>query len=171
MDGLSELETVFKEEFFQARVQRCRVHVARNVLAKVPKKLKQAVADDLRAIFYALSKRNALWSFEHFKSEWAKELPPAVSTPERSIDDCLTFFNFPIDEWLSLRKTNIIERLNNDFKHRTKTIEILAGQAACYRLLAAIFLKMELHWRSNPVGKVRKILPFFQELAYEQFAQ
>jgi len=28
-------------------------------------------------------------------------------------------------------------------------------------------LKMEMHWRSNPVGKVRKNLPFFKELAYE----
>jgi len=36
MDGLPGLETVFKEEFSQAKVQRCQVHVARNVLAKVP---------------------------------------------------------------------------------------------------------------------------------------
>jgi putative transposase len=50
-------------------------------------------------------------------------------------------------------------------------MEILAGEAACYRLLAFISLKMELHWRSNPVGKVRKNLPFFQEVAYETFTQ
>jgi putative transposase len=41
MDGLAGLEMVFREEFPQAEVQRCQVHVARNVLAKVPKKLKQ----------------------------------------------------------------------------------------------------------------------------------
>jgi len=171
MDGLSGLETVFKEEFLQAKVQRCQVHVARNVLAKVPKKLKEAVADDLRAIFYAPSKQEALEAFERFRSKWAKALPSAVSTLERSIDACLTFFDFPSDEWLSLRTTNIIERLNKEFKRRTKTMEILAGEAACYRLLAFISLKMELHWRSNPVGKVRKNLPFFQELAYENFTQ
>jgi len=28
-----------------------------------------------------------------------------------------------------------------------------------------------LHWRANPVGKVRKNLPFFKELAYEYFTQ
>ena len=171
MDGLSGLETVFKEEFFQAKIQRCQVHVARNVLAKVPKKLKQAVADDLRCIFYAPSKQEALEAFDRFRSKWAKALPSAVSTLERSINACLTFFDFPSDEWLSLRTTNIIERLNKEFKRRTKTMEILAGEAACYRLLAFISLKMELHWRSNPVGKVRKNLPFFQELAYENFTQ
>ena len=35
MDGLAGLEKVFKEEFSQAKVQRCQVHVARNVLAFV----------------------------------------------------------------------------------------------------------------------------------------
>jgi len=52
MDGLPGLEKVFKEEFPQAQVQRCQVHVARNVLAKVPQKLKQPVADGVRSIFY-----------------------------------------------------------------------------------------------------------------------
>lgn len=51
MDGLSGLMTVFKEEFSHAKVQRCQVHVARNVLCKVPRKSKQEVADPLRDIF------------------------------------------------------------------------------------------------------------------------
>jgi putative transposase len=72
------------------------------------------------------------------------------------------FFNFPEEEWISLRTTNIIERLHKEFKRRTKPMEIVAGEAACYRLLAFISLKMELHWRSNPVGSVRKNLPFFK---------
>ena len=66
---------------------------------------------------------------------------------------------------------SIIERLNKEFKRRTKPMEIVAGENACYRLLAFISLKMELHWRSNPVGKMRNNLPFFKELAYEKFTQ
>jgi putative transposase len=46
-------------------------------------------------------------------------------------------------------------------------MEIVAGEIACYRILAYISLKMEMHWRSNPVGKVRKNLSFFKEFAYE----
>ena len=59
MDGLPGLESVFKEEFPGAKVQRCQVHVARNILAKVPKKHKQEVADDIRSIFFTpLPKRS-----------------------------------------------------------------------------------------------------------------
>lgn len=56
MDGLKGLERVFKEEFPKAKVQRCQVHVSRNVLAKVPRKLKKTIADEVRSIFYASSR-------------------------------------------------------------------------------------------------------------------
>jgi len=171
MDGLPGLETVFKEEFSGARVQRCQVHVARNILAKVPKKQKQAVADDIRSIFYASCRKKALEYFAIFQNKWQETFPSATNCLERSIDSCLTFFSFPEEEWISLRTTNIIERLNKEFRRRTRPMEILAGEAACYRILAFISLKMEMHWRSNPVGKVRKNLPFFKELAHENFTQ
>jgi putative transposase len=171
MDGLPGLERIFKEEFPKAKVQRCQVHVARNVLAKVPRKLKQAVADGMRNIFYASTKEKAKEFFFEFKQRWEKELPSAVKCLENSLEACLTFFNFPEEEWISLRTTNIIERLNKEFKRRTKPMEIIAGERACYNLLAFICLKMELHWKSNPIGKVRHNLPFFQKLIERNFTQ
>jgi len=171
MDGLPGLEKVFKEEFPKAKVQRCQVHVVRNVLAKVPKKLKKAVADDMRSIFYASSKQKAMEFFGTFRERWGKELPSAVKCLQSSLEACLTFFICPEEEWISLRTTNIIERLNKEFKRRTKPMEILAGENACYTLLAFICLKMELHWRSNPIGKVRKNLPFLKELDHYKFTQ
>jgi putative transposase len=164
MDGLSGLEKVFKEEFTNAKVQRCQVHVARNVVAKVPKKLKKNVADDLRSIFYASSKEKALEFYKLFIMKWQADLPSAVKCLKNSIDSCLTFFMCPDEEWISLRTTNIIERLNKEFKRRTKPMEIVAGENACYTLLAFVSLKMEIHWRANPIGKVRKNLPFFKQL-------
>jgi len=162
MDGLPGLEKVFKEEFPRAKVQRCQVHVARNVLAKVPRKLKQSVADDMRSIFYASSKKKAYELYGEFQEKWWQELPSATKCLGQSIDSCLSFFDFPEEEWISLRTTNIIERLNKEFKRRTKSMEIVAGENSCYKLLAFISLKMELNWRASPVGKVRPNLPFFQ---------
>jgi len=171
MDGLPGLEKVFKEEFPKAKVQRCQVHVARNVLAKVPKKLKKAVADEMRFIFYASSKQKAMGFFDLFRERWQQDLPSAVKCLEKSLEACLAFFICPEEEWISLRTTNIIERLNKEFKRRTKPMEIVAGENACYTLLAFICLKMELHWKSNPIGKVRNNLPFFKKLAEKNFTQ
>ena len=110
MDGLAGLEKVFKEEFSNAEVQRCQVHVARNVLAKVPKKLKKEVADDLRSIFYASSKKKALEFYKQFTEKWNKDIPSAVSCLGRSINSCITFYEFPEEEWISLRTTNIYRK-------------------------------------------------------------
>lgn len=161
MDGLAGLETVFRDEFSKAKVQRCQVHVARNVIAKVPNKLKQEVADDLRSIFYASSKGKADEFYGEFKKKWDKEIPSAVKSLSQSVESCLTYLSFPETEWISLRTTNLIERLNKEFRRRTKSMEIVAGEHACYRLLVFIALKMELHWRTSKVGTVRPNLPFY----------
>jgi hypothetical protein len=97
-------------------------------------------------------RRSFLPSFQ-FKERWEKEVPSAVKSLENSLDACLTFFKFPPEEWQALRTTNIIERLNKEFKRRTKTMEIVTGENACYRLVAFISLKMEMHWKKNPMGQ------------------
>ena len=171
MDGLSGLETVFKEEFPKAKVQRCQVHVARNILAKVPRKLKKDIADEVRSIFYASSRKKAIEFFNDFKSRWDNELPSAVKCLERSLDSCLTYLSFPKEEWICLRTTNVIERVNKEFKRRTKPMEILAGERSCYTLLAFVCLKMEVNWRKRPIGEVPKNLPFLKKLAEKNFTQ
>ena len=171
MDGLAGLERIFKEEFKKAKVQRCQLHVARNVLAKVPRKIKKKIGDEIRSIFYASTKKKALAFFSRFKSKWGNELPSAVKCLEKSLESCLTYLSFPQEEWICLRTTNVIERVNKEFKRRTKPMEIVAGERSCYTLLAFVCLKMEVHWRSKPIGKVAKNLPFFKELAENNFTQ
>ena len=158
MDGLSGLEKVFKEEFLNSSVQRCQVHLANTkagvyknkvfvpavvVLSKVPIKHKKEVADDLRSIFYASSKDKAMDFFKDFKNKYDKNFPSAVKSLSNGVDSSLTFFKFPEEDWISIRTTNIIERLNKEFKRRTKSMEILAGEKSSYNLLAFISIKME----------------------------
>ncbi len=145
MDGLSGLEMVFREKFPNAKVQRCQVNVARNVLAKVPHKLKKTAADDLSSIFYPSSKEKARVFYKEFHEKWGKVIPSAVKSLSQAIDSCLTFFSFPEEEWISLRTTKVIERLNKEYTRRIKSMEIVAGEQACYRLLAFISLKMEMN--------------------------
>jgi putative transposase len=169
MDGLPGLERVFREEFPKAKTQRCQLHVARNVLAKVPRKLKKTIGDEIRSIFYASTRKKALEFFDAFKSSWKAELPSAVRCLENSLEACLTYLTCPEEEWVCLRTTNVIERVNKEFKRRTKPMEILAGERSCYTLLAFVCLKMEVHWRSKPIGNVPENLPFFKRLADNNF--
>ncbi len=161
MDGLPGLEKVFLEEFSNGKVQRCQVHLARNVLAKCPHKIKQEVADDLRSIFYASSKKKAETFYKEFERKWAREIPSAFKSLETNLENSLTFMDFPEAEWLSLRTTNPIERLNKEFKRRTKTMEIVAGEKSCYSLLAVVSIRMEAYWKKHPIT-FQKRIPWFQ---------
>lgn len=152
MDGLTGLEKVFREEFINAKIQRCQVHVSMNVMSKTPRKMQHQVRDNLRDIFYASSRKKAKEHFNDFVMKYEKDIPSAVKSLKNSIDNCLTFYSFPEEEWISLRTTNIIERVNKEFKRRTKPMEILAGEESAYRLLCFVALKLENTWRSAPLG-------------------
>ncbi len=165
MDGLSGLERVFTEEFPTAKIQRCQVHVARNVLAKVPKKRKQEVADNLRDIFYAENRVNSKAAYQAFREKYEGEIPSAVNCLAASIDRCQTFYSFPEEEWISLRTTNAIERVNKEFRRRTKPMEILAGEQSAYVILCFVALKMEQAWKSAPLGS--KNLPVLKKFTQD----
>ena len=139
---------------------RCREDIAKSRLtilrsndSKEKKKKKQEVADKLRDIFYASSRPKAMEFYNQFVLDYEKLFPSAVNSLKSNIESCLSFFSFPKDEWISLRTTNAIERVNKEFKRRTKPMEILAGEESTYRLLSFIALKMELTWRSAPLGR------------------
>ena len=157
MDGLQGLEKVFCEEFQKAKVQRCIVHVMRNVTTKAPKVLHREVTDCLRDIFYAQKKDTAKDRYDDFVKKYNDLIPSAVASLQRSIEPCLTFFDFPEEEWVSLRTTNIIERVNKEFKRRTRPMEILASERSAYVILGFVAYKMEANWKCAPLPLRHKI--------------
>ena len=144
---------MFCEEFTNAKVQRCIVHVMRNVITKAPKTMRQEVTDSLRNIFYAMDRKTATERYDDFVKKYDALISSAVALLKRSIRSCLTFYDFPGEEWVSLRTTNIVERVNKEFKRRTNSMEILAGESSAYVILCFVAHKMEANWRSAPFGK------------------
>ncbi len=162
MDGLPGLEQAFLSAFRSAKVQRCQVHKARNVLVKVRKKDRKTVAHEMREVFYAGDSLSAKRALERFRDKWRVIYPDAVRCMERDFDAVTAFLEFPELEWMHLRTTNIIERLNKEFKRRTKPMEIVAGEESVYLILAFVAMKMEVSWRNAPFRNsgFRKLKPF-----------
>jgi putative transposase len=169
MDGLPGLEKAFLATFRKAKVQRCQVHKAMNVLAKVRKKDRTVVADEMRRFFYAGDGLSAKRALERFAAKWKAIYPDAVGCLEKDAEALTAFLEFPEAEWVSLRTTNLIERLHKEFKRRTGPMEIVAGEASVYRILAFIAMKMELAWRKAPFRNsgFRKLKPFSGYFTHE----
>ena len=143
-------------------MQRCQFHKAGNVLVKVRKKDRLLVAEDMRKFFYAGDVYAAKEALARFASRWRAIYPDAVGCLEKDAEALVAFLDFPENEWMSLRTTNIVERLNKEFKRRTGPMEIVAGEASVYRILAFVAIKMESSWRKAPFRNsgFRKLKPF-----------
>jgi putative transposase len=58
------------------------------------------------------------------KEHWSRSYPSAVQIIEKDLESLLTFFQFAKEYWPTIRTANPIERLNKDFKRRTKAMEV-----------------------------------------------
>src|SRR5216117_3756869 len=79
--------------------------------------------------------------------------PSAVQIIEKDFDSLLTFFQFDPTYWTVLRTTNPIERLNKEFKRRTRAMEVTGGEISTYRCLAYVAQTMEYRWSFHPVSQ------------------
>lgn len=158
MDGLPGLQDAFLEAFPNARTARCWIHKARNVMPRVPRRYQAAFQTDWDAVQYAESREAAQKAYEALQARWSRDAGDALACMTRDISSLLTHYDFPREHWDALRTTNPIERVNKEFKRRSKAMEVVGpeGQKA---LLAFTALKLEFGWAQTPItsGKLRKL--------------
>jgi putative transposase len=161
MDGLPGLEEVFRRYFPRAQTQRCQVHAQRNALRRVRKSERPGFSAALSQVFYAASASEARQQFHVFREQWQPHFPGAVAVIERDLDSLLRFFQFAPTYWATIRTTNPIERLNKEFKRRTKAMEVTGGEASTYRILTYVAMTMEYEWSFHQVTRWSHAYPRF----------
>ncbi len=139
MDGNAGLRHAVAQAWPQAAVQRCVVHKLRNLEAHAPKRL----LDEIRATFHAIteaeSERAARAAYARFLRTWRTRAEGVARSLEEGGDELLTFFRFPRSQWKCIRTTNMIERLNEEFRRRLKTQGSHPLEASVLRLFFALY--------------------------------
>jgi putative transposase len=153
MDGLPGLEQTFKRFFPRAQTQRCQKHAKANACRRVRKKERELFSKALNTIFYAPTESEARASFFKVKEQWGRVFPSAVQVIEKDLESLLTFFQFDPTYWTVLRTTNPIERLNKEFKRRTRAMEVTGGEISTYRCLVYVSQTMEYRWSFHPLSQ------------------
>jgi len=158
MDGLPGLAAAFEEAFPQARSARCWVHKGRNVFPRVPGRYEAAFKNSWDAVQYAEGRTEAEKAFEDLKALWSQNCVDAVDCMERDIDALLVHYDFPEAHWDALRTTNPIERVNKEFKRRSKPMETISPDGL-KALLAFTAMRLEYGWLTTPItsGKLKNL--------------
>jgi putative transposase len=149
IDGSAGLAAALREQWPKLAIQRCTAHKLRNLEAKAPVRLREELAEEYRRMIYAETGALVDQARTRFTKKWRLRCPAVVECLEEAGDDLFTFLCFPKTQYKALRTTNALERINGEFRRRTKTQASLPGQEAVLLLLFGLL-------RSGHV-KLRKI--------------
>jgi len=128
-------------------VQRCCVHKLRNLERKAPKHARAEIREDFHRIVYAASDAAARTAAGTFERKWEKPCPGVVRSLREGGEELFTFFSFPKAQWKTLRTTNVIERLNEEFRRRVKTQGALPTEDAAVVLLFSLVASGQIKLR------------------------
>ena len=130
----------------EVRRQRCTVHLQRNVLAKVPHRLRKRVAREVAAVFRAPGLAESKKRLAEITARWHKELPEAITVLDRGFTAATQFYAFPEPHWARLRTTNSLERLHVEIKRRIRSAGAFPDRASALRLITAVAMRATQVW-------------------------
>ncbi|CAN5197970.1 IS256-like element IS1553 family transposase [soil metagenome] len=147
VDGGAGLLAALAATWNKVSVQRCTVHKLRNIARKAPKHAYDEIKIDYHRIVYAADLKTALAERDAFCKKWGKTCRPVVESLLEAGDELLTFFRFPKAQWKTLRTTNLIERLNGEFRRRVKTQCSLCTENAAVVILFSLVATGQIRLR------------------------
>jgi putative transposase len=127
--------------------QRCRVHFARNLLQRVPRAHQGMVTAALRSVFAQEDATEILTRWNDLAASLAERFPRAAELMAEAREDVLAFRHFPLQHWKKVWSTNLLERVNEEIKRRTRVVGIFPNDASITRLVGAVLLELDEHWQ------------------------
>jgi putative transposase len=162
-DGAAGLIGAIERNLPHALRQRCLVHRARNLLAKVPKNMQ----DEVKAAYWAIfdvpddiacgqaAVDHAQKQIDAFAARYGKRLPAAVRCLLDDRAALTAYLRFPREHWHRIRHSNLIERSFGETRRRAKVIGRFPGETSCLSLVWAVLDRASAGWRGftmTPAG-------------------
>jgi transposase-like protein len=145
-DDHEGLKKAVSELLTQAAWQRCYVHFLRNALDYLPRKADDDCLQELRWIYDRRDLKEAQADLAAWLRRWQARYPRLTDWAEDAIGETLTFYLLPRQHHKHLKSTNLLERLNEEIKRRTRVVRIFPNPASCLRLVRALCAETHEAW-------------------------
>ena len=155
-DGAAGLIAAIEQAFPKALRQRCLVHRARNVLAKIPAGMQAEVKDAYWAVFGTEGLKTPPGPklteiidarISEMTAKYAATYPAAMKCLTTDREGLTAYLRFPAEHHHRIRHSNFIERTFGETRRRTKVIGRLPGETSCLTLVWAVLDRASRGWR------------------------
>lgn len=147
VDGAPGLDKAIAAVWCGVPVQRCTVHKHRNLLAHAPERLHEEITADYTDMIYAATPEEIAARRRAFIRKWRLKHRAVADSLEEAGDRLFTFTRLPPSQWRSVRTTNAIERLHEEFKRRIKTQTVLPSADTAAMLFWALLASGQINMR------------------------
>jgi len=147
VDGAPGLDKAIAAVWDGVPVQRCTVHKHRNLFAHAPERLHDEITADYNDMIYATTPEEIEARRKAFIRKWRLKHRAVADSLEEAGERLFTFTRLPPSQWRSLRTTNAIERLHEEFKRRIKTQTVLPSADTAAMLFWALLASGQINMR------------------------
>jgi putative transposase len=147
VDGAPGLDKAIASVWDGVPVQRCTVHKHRNLFAHAPERLHDEITADYNDMIYATTHEEIETRRKAFIRKWRLKHRAVADSLEEAGERLFTFTRLPPSQWRSLRTTNAIERLHEEFKRRIKTQTVLPSADTAAMLFWALLASGQINMR------------------------
>lgn len=145
-DDHAGLRKAIREVFPEASWQRCYVHFLRNCRDHLPRKADEDCLRELRWLYDRRDIAEARRDLSAWLDKWYDKYPKLCDWVEENIEETLSFYNLPAAHHKHMKSTNMLERLNEEIKRRTRVVRIFPNADSCLRLVRALAVETHENW-------------------------
>jgi transposase-like protein len=167
-DDHKGLVKALQRNFQGAKWQRCQVHFMRNFITKISRKKAKLYIPLLKDIFAETTKEEAIIRKNKLLDKLENERSEIAGWIDEEIESCFSVYKLPESHHRRMRSTNMIERLNQELKRRSRVIRIFPNDASCLRVLGTLCMEQSEIWES---GKIYLTMPAVDENMANEFAK
>jgi putative transposase len=146
-DGALGFWKAMRQVYGETRRQRCWVHKTGKVLNYLPKGKQQQAKQHLHEIWMAASRQEAEQAFDHFVAAYGAKYPKAVEGLSKDRDVLLTFYDFPAEHWVHIRRTNPVESIVATVRLRTAKTRGCLSRDTAFTMVFKLCFSAEKRWR------------------------
>lgn len=169
MDGLAGLTEAIEKVYPQAILQRCIVHIVRNIYSILPKKDVKEVIGDFKKIYTASNLSHAMLEYEAFKKKY-KDNKKLMKKVEYNISWVMQIFEYPPMIRKLIYTTNAIESLNAGLRKVTKGKGSFINETALMKVLYLRIQNLKKKW-SKQIQSWKQVQNELYGIFEERFIQ